>query len=227
MSRSRRHYFTFTCSRVSQNFDLRSDEPRPGLRPNSLNVGPLTAVIIGLCILVAIVTKLGDNHEVLVRLLITAQGDKSLPEVFHGEPWRVLTPIFIHFGLPHIVFNLLAFKDLGTAIEKLVGSWTLLALVWITGIGSNLVQFHYGETYAFGGLSGVVYGLFGYVWMKAQFDPRSGFRLHQQTVLMMIGWFFLCAFGVIHHVANWAHGAGLVIGIVWGFLSAKLASATR
>jgi GlpG protein len=103
--------------------------------------------------------------------------------------------------------------------------WTQLALVWITGIGSNLVQFHYGDTYVFGGMSGVVYGLLGYVWMKARFDPNSGFLLHQQTVLIMIAWFFLCAFGVIPNVANWAHGAGLAIGIVWGFLSAKFGRA--
>jgi GlpG protein len=172
---------------------------------------------------VAILTRLGDDRAFVMRLIITAQGDKSLPEVFHGEPWRVLTPIFLHFGLMHIAFNLLAFKDLGTAIEKLVGSWTLLALIWIVGIGSNLVQFHFGDTVVFGGMSGVVYGLLGYVWMKARFDPDSGFRLHQQTVVIMIGWFFLCAFGVIPNVANWAHGAGLVIGVVWGFLSAMVA----
>jgi GlpG protein len=207
---------------VRHDFELRTDEPRRSLQPNSLNVGPLTAIVIGLCVVVALVTKLGDDRAVVMRLLITAQGGKSLPEVFHGEPWRVLTPIFIHFGLPHILFNLMAFKDLGTAIEKLVGTWTLLALIWVTGIGSNLVQFHYGDTFAFGGMSGVVYGLLGYVWMKARFDPNSGFRLHQQTVVIMIGWFFLCAFGVIPNVANWAHGAGLVIGVVWGFLSAQV-----
>jgi GlpG protein len=212
---------------MSFGYDLRSDEPPRSPRPNTVNVGPLTATVIGICIVVALVTKLGDNHAVLARLLITLEGDKSLPEVFHGEPWRVLTPIFIHFGMAHIVFNMLAFKDLGTAVERLVGAWTLFALVLVTGIGANLVQFYYGDTFVFGGLSGVVYGLFGYVWMKAQFDPNSGFRLFQQTVVMMIGWFFLCVFGVIPNVANWAHGAGLVIGMAWGFLSAKIARATR
>lgn len=210
---------------MSQSYDLRSDEPRRDLRPNSLNIGPLTAVIIGLCVVAAMLTRLEQNTPFVDRLLISAQ-DKSLPEVFHGEPWRVLTPIFLHFGIMHILFNLMAFKDLGTAIEKLVGSWTLLALVWIIGIGSNLAQCHFQGPF-FGGMSGVVYGLLGYVWMKAKFDPNSGFRLHQQTVLMMIGWFFLCVFGIVPNVANWAHGAGLAIGIVWGFLSAKLPQAAN
>lgn len=209
---------------MSYEHELRQGEPRRDLQPNSASIGPLTAVIMVICVGVALFTKLEQNSPMVDRLLITATGDKSLPEVFHGEPWRLLTPIFLHFGFMHILFNLMAFKDLGTAIEKLVGTWTLLALVWVTGIGSNLVQCHY-QTPFFGGMSGVVYGLLGYVWMKARFDPNSGFRLHQQTVLIMIGWFFLCVFGIIPNVANWAHGAGLAIGIVWGFLSAKLPEA--
>ncbi|HEV7406335.1 MAG TPA: rhomboid family intramembrane serine protease [Chthoniobacteraceae bacterium] len=206
---------------MPQDSQFRPAPPSRSLQ-NSLNIGPLTAVIMGLCIVVALLTKLGTNERFLVPLLITVQDRKTLPEVLHGELWRVLTPIFLHFGLPHIVFNMLAFKDLGTLVERLVGSRTLLAFVLIAGIGSNLVQFRFGDTFVFGGLSGVVYALFGYVWMKSQFDPFAGFRLHQQTVIMMIGWFFLCVFGVIPHVANWAHGAGLVIGMIWGFAAAKM-----
>ena len=62
-------------------------------------------------------------------------------------------------------------------------------------------------------MSGVVYGLFGYIWIKGKFDPRSGLGLPQQTVFMMLGWFVACVF-IIPNVANWAHGIGLVAGMV-------------
>ena len=62
-----------------------------------------------------------------------------------------------------------------------------------------------------------------HIWIRGKFDPFSGLYLHQQTVIMMIFWFFLCLSGVIGNVANTAHGVGLVIGIVWGFVSARLA----
>ena len=75
----------------------------------------------------------------------------------------------------------------------------------------------------FGGMSGVVYALLGFVWMKSRFDPASGFHLDKQTVIMMIGWFVLCAANVIPNVANYAHGFGLGIGMLWGFVSAKSA----
>jgi GlpG protein len=88
----------------------------------------------------------------------------------------------------------------------------------VTGVLSNLGQ-HYFKGPFFEGMSGVVYGLLGYIWMKGKFDPASGLYLHPQTVVMMLIWFFACLFKLIPNVANWAHGVGLVVGMAWGALS--------
>jgi GlpG protein len=69
----------------------------------------------------------------------------------------------------------------------------------------------------------VVYALFGYVWMKAKFQPTSGFHLDKQTVLWMVGWFVLCLTGALGNIGNVAHGVGFAVGAIWGFTSAKLA----
>ena len=69
-------------------------------------------------------------------------------------------------------------------------------------------------------MSGVVYGLLGYIWMRGKFDPGSGLYLHPSTVTMMIIWFFACFTPIIPNVANAAHAAGLVIGIAWGYCRA-------
>ncbi len=194
-------------------------------RPPSLPVGPLTAVLLGLSGAVAIYTKLGKadaavEHFLITRGYVDASGG-VLPEVMHGEVWRLLTPIFLHFGVPHILFNLLALKDLGSAIERGASTRLLLGLVIVSGVLSNLGQFAFAGPF-FGGMSGVVYALLGFVWMKAKFDPASGFHLSRQTVIMMIGWFFLCMTGALGHVANYAHGFGLGVGMIWGFVSAKI-----
>ena len=76
---------------------------------------------------------------------------------------------------------------------------------------------------SFGGMSGVVYGLLGYIWMQGRFNPASGLSLQPQTVTMMILWFFLCLTGMVGHVANTVHAVGLAGGIAWGFLDAQLA----
>jgi hypothetical protein len=59
-------------------------------------------------------------------------------------------------------------------------------------------------------------GLFGFIWMRGKLDPASGLRLNQADIVMMVGWFFLCLIGIIPHVANGAHGFGLVMGMIWG-----------
>ena len=195
--------------------------------PTSLRVGPLTAVLIGISVAVAIFSSLGHNDDVLSHLFITqyarGDGDGLLPEIEQGQVWRLLSPIFIHFGIMHLVFNMLWLKDLGSMIEKLVSTRLLLALVVVIGALSNLGEFYFHGP-VFGGMSGVVYGLLGYIWMKSKFDPASGFFLEKQTVIWMIGWFFLCLTGAIGLVANYAHGFGLVTGMIWGFASAKTRS---
>jgi membrane associated rhomboid family serine protease len=197
--------------------------PDPYRRP-TFPLGPRTAVLIGICVAVAFYSQLGKNIPRIERLLISAGAEENgplLPEVADGEFWRLLTPIFLHFGIMHLVFNMLWLKDLGTAIEKLASTWVLLGLVIISGVLSNLGQFIASGPF-FGGMSGVVYALVGYVWMKSRFEPTSGFHLEKQTVVMMIGWFFLCMTGAVGPVANYAHGFGLGIGVVWGFISAKM-----
>jgi GlpG protein len=80
------------------------------------------------------------------------------------------------------------------------------------------------------GISGVVFGLLGYVWMKGKFDPRAGMHLPQGVVFMMLLWVFLGISGAIEsmtgmRVANTAHVAGLIAGCVLGILSVVLAKA--
>lgn len=194
-------------------------------KPGGLNIGPLTAVLMGLSIAVAIWSRLGKDTEVLDHFFITryaTEGSLALEEIAHGEIWRLITPIFLHFGIVHLLFNMMWVKDLGTAIERVSGAWSLLAMTLVSGLLGNLAQFAFEDPF-FGGMSGVVYCLFGYVWMKAKFDPASGFRLDGQTVLWMVGWFVLCLTGAVGPVANYGHGGGLLVGVVWGFVSAKRA----
>jgi len=68
----------------------------------------------------------------------------------------------------------------------------------------------------FGGMSGVLYGLFGYAWMKSRFEPGLGLWVDQGTVVILIAWFFLCMTGLVGPIANAAHAGGLVSGLVIG-----------
>jgi GlpG protein len=157
------------------------------------------------------------DQPVYRNLYISLRMSGFLTEVRHGEYWRLITPIFIHMGLWHLLFNMLWLKDLGSMIEARKGSLTLALMVLIVAVLSNIAQF-LDTGGGFGGMSGVVYGLFGYVWMRGRYDPASGLRLHPTNVILMVGWFFLCLARLpfMPDIANAAHGVGLVIGMIWG-----------
>jgi len=182
----------------------------------------LTIALIVISVVVFVVSKMGEDLPAIRSLLISEYQGGGLLEVRDGQIWRLFTPIFIHFGPVHILFNMLWMKDLGTMIERYRGSLYLGLLVLVIAVVSDVAQYAVSGP-VFGGMSGVVYGLLGYIWMKGKFDPASGLFLHQTTVAMMIIWFFLCLSGVMGNIANTAHGVGLAAGVVWGFLSAQRA----
>lgn len=148
-----------------------------------------------------------------------------------GEWWRLLTPVFLHSGPTHLIFNALWYWYLGVRVERLMGTGTMLALVLVTGIGSNLAQ--YLETGpAFGGMSGVVYGLFGYVGWRMFFAPRPGLTMPPAILVFALVWLLLGYTGIplmlgMGKMANTAHLSGLLLGILIAWLSAghkKMAS---
>ncbi len=206
---------------------LRKEEkqqpPRVDVRTKIFRKGPtsqgsLTLLLIIISVAVSFFSGLGRNYDFLGKLFITKFLHAGLPEIAGGEFWRLLTPIFIHFGIIHLLFNMLWLKDLGSMVEDRKGSWFLGIFVIIVAVASNLAQYLV-STPNFGGMSGVVYALLGYIWMKGKYDPNSRLYLHKTIVTMMIAWYFLCLTGLMGNIANAAHTAGLVIGVAWGYLS--------
>lgn len=191
----------------------------------------VTVVLVALCGVVAMLTQLGTEGALVRRLQMSEvlwrwkiSWELFLPEVRRGEVWRLLSPAFLHFGWPHLLFNLWTFWDLGRAIELRRGWWTLVGLVVGLAVISNLGQYFVSGP-RFGGMSGVIYGLFGYVWMLGRYRPDLGLGLHPQTVVLMLVWFVICLSGALGvPVANTAHGVGLVAGVVWGRMAALRAA---
>lgn len=148
--------------------------------------------------------------------------DQGLKEIREGQVWRLVSPIFLHFGWPHILFNSWATIIEGTLIESRRGTLRFAILVLVSAILSNIGQFlwmeRFGRLHVFGGLSGVGYALFGYLWIKGRYEPEQGMILHQNTVVMMFAWLFLCMTGALGPIGNAAHVVGLLVGVVFGIM---------
>jgi GlpG protein len=171
-------------------------------------------VTIGL-IAISVLVYLSESPEVMGWLAF------SMPEIDAGQLWRLVTPIFMHFSIAHILFNMWWLYDLGTLIERQMGSRWFALLVLAVALPSNFAQYEVTGP-AFGGMSGVVYGLFGYAWIRGRLDPTCGLYLRPDVAFWMLAWFGLCALGGtinVGNVANWAHGGGLVAGVAIGYLA--------
>ncbi|HSN21771.1 MAG TPA: rhomboid family intramembrane serine protease [Usitatibacter sp.] len=186
-------------------------------RPRSPRV---TAALVGASTVVTAAVWL-EGRRVLPLLLIGRPGSAFLADILAGELWRLVTPVFVHLGALHLIFNMMWLWDLGGAIERLKGGAFLALFVAASGVASNFAQYAITRSPNFGGMSGVVYALLGYVWMQGRFNPAFGIALHRSTVAMMLAWYALCWTGLLGPIANWAHTGGLVLGVAWGFLDRR------
>ena len=177
----------------------------------------VTIFLIAASVLVFLISDMGGNNVVLDLIISTHKSD--LADIAAGQVWRLITPMFVHFGWMHLAFNMMWLYDLGTLIETRLRPVRFTLLVLVIAIVSNIAQF-VASGPMFGGMSGVVFGLLAYAWVRGRFDPASGLYIHPNTMLFMTGWFFVCLLNVIPglHVANTAHGAGLAVGAILGYL---------
>ena len=199
---------------------------------------PMTIALIVVSVLVTLGSNFGSARSAITQAMVIAPFEvfdkqpqfDGLEALASGEVWRALTPIFLHFAPLHIVFNAMMMLSLGGMVEASRGTLRFLALVVVLGVASNLCQYyiqwdintnpplHFGQRPYFGGLSGVLYGLFGYVWMKMRFSPELRMGVSRETVLIMLGWFALCLTGMVGPIGNAAHGSGLMLGMMIGLM---------
>jgi GlpG protein len=187
-------------------------------------IGQLTLILIGACVGVFVLENLDARPAVLRTLMFTnyeslEAGDPLRP-IRHGEIWRLFTPVLLHSGVWHILFNMLWLRQLGSAIEYIEGTVNYGFQVLTYGVLGNILQYIVVGP-QFLGMSGVVYGLFGYIWICARHDPGRAYVLDRQTVTLMIVWFALCFTGWIGPIANYAHSGGLLAGIIWASVTVR------
>lgn len=179
-----------------------------------------TVAFIALSVLASLGSALGGGAP--IALLVNDPARPFFASVAGGEAWRLVTPMFVHFGILHLAFNMMWMWDLGRALELRRGMFFLGVFVVATGIGSNLAQYAITQSPLFGGMSGVVYALLGYFWIQGRINPAFGMALHQSTVVMMLVWYVVCWTGLVGPIANWAHTAGLLLGVAWGFAQGRM-----
>lgn len=140
------------------------------------------------------------------------------PMIRRGELWRLVTSILPHGGILHLLFNVYWLWVFGALVERVHGHFKAAALILLFAIGSNAMEFAFAQGGI--GLSGVGYGLFGLLWILSSRDERFRDAVDKQTIQLFVGWFFFCIVATLANfmrIANIAHGAGAVLGILTGY----------
>jgi len=190
-------------------------------------LGKVTLTLIGLSLLLTIITAFGKNtlFSLFTVVPIEYRGERIAYEpgwngLLNWQVWRCLTPMFIHMSFIHLLFNMWWTKDLGSALETYLGRWRFLGLVLLISVPANVAQF-LSQGPLFGGMSGVVYGLLAYIWIRSKLDPFCGLQLHSTTVTLMAIWFVLCLTGMMGPIANVVHAVGLGVGALAGAMASR------
>lgn len=145
------------------------------------------------------------------------KGAMSAPAVLEdGEYYRLLTAMFMHFGIRHIMNNMLVLFVLGDNLERALGHVKYLIFYLLCGIGSNWVSMmaHSTDTMTVSaGASGAIFGVVGGLLYVVTANKGRLEDLSTRQLVIMI--FFSLYLGYTSAgVDNTAHLSGLVIGIV-------------
>ncbi|GEN52072.1 rhomboid family intramembrane serine protease [Halobacillus faecis] len=139
-------------------------------------------------------------------------GAKFNPAIMEGEWWRIATSMFLHIGILHLFMNMFALYYLGTAVEKLYGTWRFTWIYLLSGLFGGVASFMLNPHVA-AGASGAIFGLFGALLF---FGVQ-----HKQLFFRTMGWNLIfivilnISFGLlVPQIDNGAHIGGMVGGFI-------------
>ena len=194
----------------------------------SWRTSPLSLLLVAGCIagflvitfqMISVLSVLSfQGFQIIDDKLLANDAYQVWQQLQEGQLWRLLTPVFLHFDLMHVVFNATILWFLGAQIERQEGAARYIAIVVLTGVISNMVQYLYSPQNLFGGMSGVNYALLAYCALANRWDKKAPFLLPSgffwlSVVMMVLG--FLNVFSLFGYaIANWAHLAGFVSGLI-------------
>jgi rhomboid protease GluP len=183
--------------------------------PTALSVSTLLGMIIAIAYLRLMFARPGTGYFTVASEDLIYLGAYYLPALEAGQLWRHATAIFVHIGLLHLGFNMIALAQIGPAIEETFGRARMLLLFLVTGVVGFAVCQALGMVAVSAGASGAIMGLCG---AAAGFGQRDGTSAGRSVRNQMLKWaIYTMIFGVMIRANNTAHAGGFVSGALLGF----------
>lgn len=167
----------------------------------------ITSILIIINLLIYFGFMLMGNYESIVdRFCVYG------PLIRNGEYYRLLTGIFLHGNIIHLLFNCYALWIIGTQVENYMGKWKYIIIYLFSGIMGSLFSITFSK-YASIGASGAIFGLLGCIlYFGYHYRVYLGSVIKSQIIPLIV---FNLMFGfMLSGVDNFAHVGGLIGGVL-------------
>jgi rhomboid protease GluP len=202
----------------SSEADAGTLSPAPAVPPQVEPRKPwLTWLMVAACLTVFAGVRLSGDEATWEHF--ARWGAPPSTKIWHGAYWGLVTSAFVHFEIWHLAFNLYWLWVFGRVVEAAIGPLRWLAFfVGAAIVGSSAELAAAGETGI--GLSGVIYAVFGFLWVSRRRRPEFAAVVPLSTANLFLGWFVFCVLATrsgFFQVANAAHAGGLAFGLACGW----------
>lgn len=145
-------------------------------------------------------------------------GAASKEQIFTGQYWRLLTAIFVHFGIGHLAGNMIALLFASAFLMMVLSKWQFLIGYLITGIFSFAISIWWHIDTVSAGASGAIFGCYG-ILLGLALTPLFT-KSDRAVILIYLAVYagFNLLYGLKDGIDNAAHVGGLVAGVVVGLL---------
>ena len=194
---------------------------------NSFRLQPVNMIIVSLNILYffAIIILGGGYEAVYDTDIMLKMGALNYEKFMRGVWYELITSLFMHFGISHLLNNMVLLTYAGCELEKRIGKIPYLVLYLTAGICGNVVSLiyyhHVGECVVSAGASGAIFGVIGALAVVLITNHTETETLTPKRLLLMAGitiYYGMTTMGV----DNAAHIGGILSGIIGGFLLSKI-----
>ncbi|WJY01056.1 rhomboid family intramembrane serine protease [Curtobacterium sp. 458] len=168
----------------------------------------------GTVVLVAVSVAVWLLDQVTGRALTSAM--LYFAPVADTQPWRIVTGLFVHSSIFHILFNMWALWIFGRMLENILGTWRFLALFFLSGLGGDLAVTLLSPSSPVVGASGAIFGLFA-----AFFVIQRSLGYNAVQLLVIMGLNLIVGFLPGTNISWQAHIGGIVLGFITGFVFSK------
>jgi len=185
--------------------------------PGSVKTPWATYILIGVTVVVYLLQML--SQSLLGGDLVAYLGEKINAQILNGEVWRLLTPVFLHGSILHIVFNMYALFAIGPSLERAYGHKRFLLLYFLAGFAGNTLSFLLSPAASLGA-STAIFGLIAaeviYIYRnKKIFGGRA------RGILLNLGMIIVVnlLLGLSPGIDNFGHVGGLIGGAIFAWIA--------